>query len=592
MHYRREVLPLTASRRRVWLLILISLYSGALYAQSSFVDVLSAELALRRGHTEQALDLYRSQALITDQAALLDRALAITLDANQLESGLEIAQHWVRVDPNHIPALFYLSHLALRLHQYPLAAQTLDRVLRYDPDAALDRILVGIYPDSSADRLALLNALNQLDSRNNPSLLVLTAGLLAQNGQSDEALQKVDRALRKRPNVTAFITLRVNILLQQNKQQLVDTWLAQQVSRQPNNKSLRLFQVRQLLNQQQQAQALTRLDRMVKRWPQDGEIILLAALVSIDQQRHQDAERYLAQLLPQDAYLEQAYYYLGINAERMNQLKAAEVYFKNVQSEELYPKAQKKIALLRANHGRLDDALTGLTQERVDHPEHASFLYLLQAQLLRENGQTARARQLLDEALSNDNNQAELIYSRVLLMDNSEQDLMERELERLLALQPNNATYLNAYAFALADQNRRLNDARILAERANTLMPEQAPILDTLGYIALRQQQWPNAREYLQKAYQFDPSLTIGLRLADALQKNQQHDAYLHLMKELQQRHAGDPRLNPVQPLPTEPRVVAYPKANKTTTAFKISRGHMLGQTAQGAPQRYISSWI
>ncbi|MEY2864424.1 MAG: hypothetical protein RLY58_2131 [Pseudomonadota bacterium] len=547
----RPVLRLSDSRRMILLLLVLL---APMSTRANLGQLLTAEFALQRQESRLAVQLYRDQAMQSHDAAVLDRALALALDQAHLEDALLIARHWVDVEPDHIPALFYLAHLALRTHDYPLAAHTLDRILAHDPSAALDRILIGIYPENAADRQALLAALSNINTRGNPSLLVLHAGLLVQDGKLSDALKNVNAALVSRPNVTAFITLKASILMQLQSPERVQQWLQQQSTRFATNKSLQLFEVRYLLNQHRQKIALARLDRMARRWPQDGEITLLAALVSIDQQHPLDAEKYLLQLLTQDEYIDQAYYYLGINAERLNRPDVAEIYLQKVQSDALYRNAQRKLVMLRMMQGRLNDALASLTQERVDHPDQSDFLYLLQAQLLRENGQPAVARKLLDEALGTAPDQPDLIYARILLMQATKQTtdtpFMQQELERLLIIQPDNPTYLNAYAYALADQNQRLDDAWRYAERANTLSPNQAAILDTLGLIAMRQQQWGKAVELLQHAYALDASMTIGLRLGQALQANHQLADYQALIADLRQRHQGDPRL---PPLPTEP---------------------------------------
>jgi uncharacterized protein HemY len=242
--------------------------------------------------------------------------------------------------------------------------------------------------------------------------------------------------------------------------------------------------------------------------------------------------------------------------------------------------------MLRMMHGRLSDALASLTQERVDHPDQSDFLYMLQAQLLRENGQNNRARQLLDEAIGVSPDQPELIYARLLLMQpKDDAALMEKELERLLILQPENPTYLNAYAYALADQNRRLDDAWVLAQRANTLSPQQPAILDTLGFIAMRQSKWAQAIPLLQQAYDVDHSMNIGLRLAQALQANQQFEAYRSLIADLQQRHTGDPRLpklSTTPPDPIEPTRKAASRDHKTTPT--VLRANTIGLMGMAYP--------
>lgn len=528
-------------------LILGSLLSTAILsstAQAALLDVFSAELALARGMTDKGVVLYRAQAIQSKDPVILERALTVALENNDINGGLAITKHWVEVDPNYIPALFYMAHLSLKAHDYQLAAQTLDQILSYDNDAALDRIIVGISPDNQRDRNALLAALQSLKEYNNPSLSVLKAGLLVQAGKPDEALREVNNALRKKSGVTAFITLKANILISQNKVAEVQQLLTQEIKRQPRNKSLQMFEVRFLLNNKQPQLAMSRLKQMTRRWRNDGEILLLAGLVSIDNQRMQEAERYLVQLLTIDQYVDQAYFYLGIAAERQNHIVVAISYFQKVQGDDLYRKAQKKLAIIMVANNQLDDALNNLTQERVEHPEQTSFLYLLQAQLLKDNHQTKTARKLLDEAINSLPNQPELIYARILLLQPDERTLLDSESEQLLSLSPDNPVYLNAYAFALAQQNRKLSDARALAERANKLAPNNAAILDTLGYIAFLQKDNTFAVETLRAAYSSEPSVNIGLHLVAALGTSKKYDAErLQLITDLRKHFPNDPQL-------------------------------------------------
>lgn len=513
-------------------------------AQAALLDVFSAELALARGMTDKGVVLYRAQAIQSQDPVILERALTVAIENNDINGGLAISKHWVEIDPNYIPALFYMAHLSLKAHDYQLAAQTLDQILSYDSDAALDRIIVGISPDNQQDRDALLTALQSLKEYNNPSLSVLKAGLLVQAGKPEEALREVNNALRKKPGVTAFIILKANILNSQNKVAEVQQLLNQEIKRQPRNKSLQMFEVRFLLNNKQPQLAMSRLKQMTRRWRNDGEILLLAGLVSIDNQRMQDAGRYLVQLLTIDQYVDQAYFYLGIAAERQNHIVVAISYFQKVQGDDLYRKAQKKLAIIMVANNQLDDALNNLTQARVEHPEQTSFLYLLQAQLLKDNHQTATARKLLDEANNSLPNQAELIYARILLLRPNESALLDSESKHLLTLSPDSPVYLNAYAFALAQQNRKLSDARVLAERANKLAPNHAAILDTLGFIALLQKEYTFSIATLHAAYAAEPSVNIGLHLASALATSQKYDnERRQLITELKAHFPNDPQI-------------------------------------------------
>jgi predicted Zn-dependent protease len=498
-----------------------------------FSSSMQAEFLLARQQQVQAVSLYQQMAFETLTPSILERALTVSIDAQDDKTALGIAKHWVKNEPQDTPAQFYLAHLALKTHDYPLAAQILDEILSADADVALDQVLAGIYPENEQDRQQLLNALIHLDIHANPSLLVLIAGLQAQNGQLDDALTRINRALKKRPDVTAFMTLKANILIAQNKNAELMQWLNKQTTLQPGNKSLRLFEVRYLLKQDQQQNALKKLDGMIRQWPEDTEILLLASLVSIDEQQYAKAEQYLLKLLQQETYIDQAYYYLAINAQRQNRTDLATAYYKRVEGR-LYQSAQKKLVLMLAEQQALPQAISHLTKERVNHPDEASFLYQLQVQLLKDNNQPEAARSLLDEALKNVPDDPELIYARVLLLKPSEQALLDQELERLLGIEPNSPTYLNAYAYTLATQKRRLNDARQLAERANALAPDQPAILDTLGLVAFLQQDYDSAIQALQKALSFGDNLNIALRLAKVYQAKGETAAYNELKTKLQ----------------------------------------------------------
>lgn len=501
-----------------------------------FSSSLQAEFLLARQQQAEAVAIYQKMAFETLTPSILERALTVSIDAQDDKNALNIAKHWVENEPQDTPAQFYLAHLALKTHDYPLAAQILDKILSADADVALDQVLAGIYPENEQDRQQLLNALIHLDMHDNPSLLVLMAGLQAQNGQLDEALKRINRALKKRPDVTAFMTLKANILIAQNKNAELMQWLDKQTKLQSSNKSLKLFEVRYLLKQNQQQKALKKLDGMIRQWPDDTEILLLAGLVSIDEQQYTKAEQYLLKLLQQETYMDQAYYYLAINAQRQNRTDLASAYYKRVEGT-LYQSAQKKLALMLAEQQALPQAISHLTQERVNHPDEASFLYQLQVQLLKDNNQPEAARALLDEAIKNLPDDPELIYARVLLLKPNEQALLDQELERLLGIEPNSPTYLNAYAYTLATQNRRLNDARQLAERANALAPDQPAILDTLGLVAFLQKDYDNAASALQKALSFGDNLNIALRLVRVYQAKGEMTAYQTLKAKLQAQY-------------------------------------------------------
>ena len=216
----------------------------------------------------------------------------------------------------------------------------------------------------------------------------------------------------------------------------------------------------------------------------------------------------------------------------------------------LYTVSRRNMISIFAQQDKLNDALRFLTQERVNYPQHASFLYQAQADILKRMDNKKAALRLLDEAIKNLPDDPELIYSEVLLLDaHQEKDKLDQLLTKLLEIEPNSPTYLNAYAYTLALQNRRLDDARRFVEHALEFAPEQASILDTLGYICYLQNDFVTSAEVLKKAYELSGSVKIGVNYARSVYMQGNIAEFSQVLQQLKQKHPNDPQLEQLNTL-------------------------------------------
>ncbi|SPL70365.1 tetratricopeptide repeat protein [Acinetobacter stercoris] len=508
-----------------------------------------AEFALAYHDIPTAVHNYTVLAIHSNSPTVKQRALNVALEQNDLRAALDIATHWVVQEPEDVPAKFYLAHIALKSHEYELAAETLDSILNIDPNADLDKIVAGISPDSAEDRENLLETLKTSKEKNNPSVLVLIAGLEAQNGDLEQALLTVNRALKKRPKVTGFILMKANLLTGLGRQEEVEKWYAKASRKNKNNLDVHLAEVRFLIKTNQSELALNKLEKIIKTWPKAEEALFIAGLTSIDLKRYDQAEQYLVDLRNSSQYQNDAYYYLAVNAERKQHYETAKAYYRLVDGS-LYIVSRRNLVSIYDKQNKLNDALRFLTQERVNYPQHASFLYQAQAEILKKMGNKQAALGLLSEAVKNNPDDPELLYSEVLLLDPfQDKDKLDKALKELLQLEPNSPTYLNAYAYTLALQNRRLTEARKYAEHALEYAPDQASILDTLGYITFLQNDFATASKVLEKAYFISQSAAIGVRYAKALFMLGDLESFNEVLQELKENHPNDPQLNQLDSL-------------------------------------------
>ncbi|MEN6669768.1 tetratricopeptide repeat protein [Psychrobacter sp. B38] len=521
-----------------------SLWQPALNEPSLYA-LLDAEFAADRDDDQRALTIYKQQSFKEDATAVFERALNLSLRNERVEDSLQFAKSWQDQNPDHVPAWFYVAHLALRAHDYILAGETLNRILRYDPRADLSEILIGIYPNNDEDKRELLAALQPLDSEQNASLSVLKAGLLYQFNEPEIAIVHINRALEHQPDYVPFITLKADILRKIVTSETVVNYLSQARMRNPDSKSLYLYEIRYLLDLKQSQDAWQLLLDAHNRFSDDAEITLLAALVSLDNEKYGSADQLLNDLAKTPAYLDRAYYYLGISAERQQHFTQAKYYLNSVMQEDLVLEARRKVVAFELLDNDVDAAMATLEQLRKDFSVFAPDTFVLQADILWQQNEPDEALRLLTRAARKYPDNEALLFARAQLLDDKKDYIVKRTLlNHLQALDPSNLSYQLSYAQLLLANERSSEQGLALATniiqiryddpRYDNELHLQA--LNVLASNALANENYQQVIDYLQTPYDVLPTLRSGTLLLRAYQGLGENEKVETLLTDLQQR--------------------------------------------------------
>ena len=507
--------------------------------------LLDAEFAADRDDKRRAVAIYKQQSFKEDATAVFERALSLSLRNERVEDSLQFAKTWQDQNPDHVPAWFYVAHLALRAHDYILAGETLNRILRYDPRADLSEILIGIYPNNDDDKRELLAALQPLDSEQNASLSVLKAGLLYQFNEPEVAIVHINRALERQPDYVPFITLKADILRKIVTAETAINYVSQARLRNPDSKSLYLYEIRYLLDLKQSEQAWKLLLEAHSRFSDDAEITLLAALVSLDIEKYASADELLNMLAKSPAYLDQAYYYLGISAERQQLFDQAKYYLNGVMQEDLVLEARRKVVAFELLDNDIDGAIATLEKLRKDFTVFAPDTFVMQADILWQQNESDEALRLLTRAARKYPDNEMLLFARAQLLDDKEDYVVKRTLlNHLQALDPSNLSYQLSYAQLLLANERSSEQGLALATaiiqiryddpRYDNDLHLQA--LNVLAGNALAKENYQQVIDYLQTPYDVLPTLRSGTLLLRAYQGLGNNDKVEALLADLQQR--------------------------------------------------------
>jgi tetratricopeptide (TPR) repeat protein len=125
---------------------------------------------------------------------------------------------------------------------------------------------------------------------------------------------------------------------------------------------------------------------------------------------------------------------------------------------------------------------------------------------------------VLTLALEKFPNQPEVMYEAAMLADRAgKHDLFEQMMRKLIELEPGNAQAHNALGYSLLERNERIPEAMKLVEKAHQLAPDDAGIIDSMGFGYYRLGDFPKSLEFLRRAYAINPDPEIAAHLGEVL---------------------------------------------------------------------------
>ena len=158
--------------------------------------------------------------------------------------------------------------------------------------------------------------------------------------------------------------------------------------------------------------------------------------------------------------------------------------------------------------------LKTITDDRVVQIE----LLTAESRMLIGNDQQKDAMEVLSEGLESYPDDADLLYARALVAEQLDmREVFEADLKKVIDGNPENAYALNALGYFLVDRNMRLDEAEVYLEKAIKLLPNDAAIVDSLGWLYYRQGRYEESIETLRRAHKILPDAEIAAHLGEVL---------------------------------------------------------------------------
>lgn len=491
-----------------------------------------ALVQLRLGNLPGAIDEYQKALAISPTDAAVRRGLvSAEIESGAYEQAAKNLDVLTRQEGGRIEDELLRGQLQLAELDLTAAHATYAAILKAHPGteaATLGVVRAAILAGNTAEAKQRLDAILAKNPANRGALALLTA-LLATEGKSSEAEAALERAQGAAPNNPAITAELAGMDIRRGKaSKALDLIATSGAANQPVMLGLKA-NAELALGKRDAAEATLRM--LLARVPNDAGVRVTLARVLVQGKDFAGARKALEDGLeqnPRDLQLLQAL--VGVaSAEHGAAAGIAEA--KTLASESSHQPEASVLAgdtyMAQRNYSAAADAYGAVFAKAP-----SSALVLRLASALQAAGKSDEADATLGAYLSK---QPHDVSVGLVLASSEIQagklDAAAARLEKIVALQPNNAVALNDLAWIRGEQHNP--DALRLAERAYFLSGD-SHIADTLGWILSRDKPNKTGVVLLRQAHAATPSdPTVTYHLAVALSGIGETKAAVELLKPL-----------------------------------------------------------
>lgn len=486
-------------------------------------NLLLGEIAGSRGQVGVAAATLGEVAQQTRDPRVAERATLAALYAKRYDEALKSAQLWTELRPHDTEAREALITALLELDRMAEAREHFQVLFtaeetRHNLDHAYLRVAAVL--GRASNRAAAIDVMQSLVALN-PRLAAAhfaMAHLMVRGGDLDKALVSADEALKRRPEWEEAALFKARILLSQKEPQKARAFYEAFLADNRGANSVRLNYARFLVDQKEWDKALEEFKRVADNLPDDADTVYAVGLLSLQNNRLEEAEKYLKRAIELRPQNDQARLYFGQVAEQRKRYNEAIERYLQVSEGEHYFEAQARLGVVMARQGDLARARRHLESVNAQNDAQRVQVALAHEQILRDARQFNEALEVLNAAIKTVPGDKDLLYARALVAEKLNLlEVAERDLREILKKDPQNVNALNALGYTLTDRTTRYDEARDLLQKAMTLKPDDAFILDSMGWLQYRLGNTAEALKYLRRALEIRNDAEIAAHLGEVL---------------------------------------------------------------------------
>ena len=485
---------------------------------------MAGELAALRQQPELAAQYFLKAVEAVPDATLAMRTTSLALTAKNEKLALKAARLWQSLSPDDEQARQTVVRLALRNGDRAETRTQCVALIKSHaggPEEGFRQVaqLLSQEGDKQQDALAVMEHLRKLwpdlaGAWYAQSLLALRFN------QLDLAENSARESLKLKPGAAETLLLLTGVLVKKGDLPAADLVFTEVLKDHADPAGMRVGYARLLLDAERLAAARQQYQAALDAKPDFPEARYALGLLALEQEDLDAAEPQFRALLTSATLKQPAAYYLGRIAETRKQYPEALAWYEQVTEGDQAIDAITRRAAVLSRMGELARSRALLADIRQEFPALATRFYLAEGDILLEANASEQALVLYQDALARQPDDADLLYGRSLVHERQQNFTgAEADLRNILSQNADDARAMNALGYMLTVRNERLPEARKLISRALELSPEDAAVMDSMGWVEFRQGKIKEARVLLEKAFAKVKDPEIAAHLGEVLWK-------------------------------------------------------------------------
>jgi tetratricopeptide (TPR) repeat protein len=505
--------------------------------------ILQAEMALQRSEYLKATIEYRKAAELSNSVELARKATRLGFSYRFNDEALLAAKRWVKLDKNSDEARAFLGQLYFRLDDLRNSRRQFERLIKDDPEEPGKRLLSLISYLSEenaperADKLMRSLARPYGDSAIAQYAVAIVA---LQAGDSSHAKERATRSMELDPDYIRPQLLFARALMFDGEKDKAIEYLAHIIGDSPKpHPDARMELALMYMLTGRDEDALSQVNQVLL---EDGgrlDALRLMAIINFRLERLDAAWDDFQDLLASGQYRMDSLYYLARIADYREQYERAVRLYREVRfgSNSVFSQ-RRAAALLAFELDNVVGAFEVLDSFAEASPDNAVDVVALKAQLLATLGRYDEAIELYEKSIEyRPENEGLVLGHADLLIRTGHLDAAIVEYRKALKRWPDSSYTLNALGYTLADKTEQIEEAEELIRKAIEIDPENAAIIDSLGWVMFKLGQHEEALVELQRAYEWLNDHEVASHIVEVLVALDRHDEALEILESSEKKN-------------------------------------------------------